>query len=378
MLELGNLPFGVDRLTTPKWMQVESKWLRQRQFVQQPIAGLIDNALNATFGPSLESMATGCRRITIVVSDATRADPRKAMIDAIVERLPHGCDITVAIATGTHGPSDIGALDLPEHIRNIVNHDGHSLRDLVPLGATPWGTRVLLHRCVVEADLVVATGVIRPHYFAGFGAGCKAIFPGMAHHEGIRHNHLLKADATARPGVFVSNRCRDDMEAATRLLRTPCFLLNGVSAPPGVISGFVAGSLDDAFACGARQCGEGYQVARVPPARLVVAADRPPVTDSLYQAAKIAAAVAGLVAPGGLLVIVAPCGSGIGPLGIVNDAIFKTGVLPRLPPGAQIGLLSLQPAEEVALTHLKHVDSLVSLAPTDDFLVVPAASSLIF
>ena len=35
-------------------------------------------------------------------------------------------------------------------------------------------------------DLVIATGCIRPHYFAGFGAGVKAIFPGLGQAAAIR------------------------------------------------------------------------------------------------------------------------------------------------------------------------------------------------
>ena len=71
---------------------------------------------------------------------------------------------------------------------------------------------------------------------------------------------------------------------------------------------------------------------RARPAPLVIASDALPVTASLYQAAKIAAAAAPLVEPGGTLVVAAECTDGIGPLDVVNEAIFRIGVLPRLAP----------------------------------------------
>jgi hypothetical protein len=124
---------------------------------------------------------------------------------------------------------------------------------------------------------------------------------------------------------------------------------------------------------------------RAPRAGLVIASDVLPVTASLYQAAKIAAATAPLVAPGGTLVVVAECAEGIEPLEVVNDAIFRTGVLPRLPPDARLLLVSGLSAEMTARTRLAYaasVESIIELHQAEHgadapFLVVPRASQLI-
>ena len=101
-----------------------------------------------------------------------------------------GVHWTLAIATGTHGPARLDMLELPRSSAitsgSVVNHDGHRGIDLVDLGVTTRGTRVRVHRCLVEADLIIATGCIRPHYFAGFGAGVKALFPGLGFATDIR------------------------------------------------------------------------------------------------------------------------------------------------------------------------------------------------
>jgi hypothetical protein len=142
----------------------------------------------------------------------------------------------------------------------------------------------------------------------------------------------------------------------------------------------VAGDLVAAFRAGAALARPWFTV-RAPRAPLVVASDALPVTASLYQAAKIAAAVAPLVAEGGTLALVAECADGIGPLDVVNEAIFRIGVLPRLAPGARLALVSSLPPEAVGRTLLDHAPSLEPLlraARADaPIVVLPRASRLL-
>ncbi|MBC7976104.1 MAG: DUF2088 domain-containing protein, partial [Myxococcales bacterium] len=288
---------------------------------------------------------------------------------------------TLAIATGTHGRSPLEALELPAQlVRGIplVNHDGHSAADLVDFGVTARGTPIQVHRCLVEADLVIATGCIRPHYFAGFGAGAKALFPGLGAATAIRTNHAWKTHPLARAGIVDGNPCREDLEEAVRRIPTPTFLLDGVAAPDGAIHAVVAGDLFSAFRAGAELARPWFRV-QAPRASLVIASDALPVTASLYQAAKIAAAVAPLVLPGGTLALVAECADGIEPLTTVNEAIFRIGVLPRLPPGASILLVSSLDAATVARTLVGHAPSVASILArhAGPVLVVPRASQLL-
>ena len=145
-----------------------------------PLDDLLDRALAAPIGAALPR-PTATSRITVIVSDPTRHEPRAALLAALRRHFPDGV-WTIAVATGTHGPCDLGRLGLAEpgavtEGRAVINHDGHT--DTVELGTTSRGTPVRVHRSVLDADLVLATGCIRPHYFAGFGAGAKALFPGL-------------------------------------------------------------------------------------------------------------------------------------------------------------------------------------------------------
>ena len=338
---------------------------------------LVADALASPIGSlPVSALARSGGRVTLILSDSTRAEPRAAFVSAIRNELP---DVrwTIAIATGTHGPSALDALGIPPDLlrdATIINHDGHSDRDLVELGVTSRGTPVRVHRCVVETDLVIATGCIRPHYFAGFGAGVKAIFPGLGQAAAIRINHQLKTAPGARAGIVVGNPCRDDLAEAVSLVTTPTFLLNGVCGPDGSVHAAVAGDRIAAFAHGVEIARPWFTV-RARPAPLVIASDALPISATLYQAAKIAAAAAPLVEPNGELVVVAECADGIGPLDVVNEAILRIGVLPRLAHGARLSLVSALPRQLVEQTLIRYADAIPAI--DQRALVIPQASQLI-
>ncbi|MGE0550640.1 MAG: lactate racemase domain-containing protein [Kofleriaceae bacterium] len=378
MIELpyGRTPYPLD-LPGREVTVVEAAALSQPAAVE----GLIDDALRSPIGrPRVESMVSTGARITVVVSDPTRSEPRAPFLRALRERI-QSVNWTIAVATGTHGACDLSKLEIPDELlagATIVNHDGHQLAELVELGTTAHGTPVRVHRCVVEADLVIATGCIRPHYFAGFGAGVKAVFPGLGEAVAIRKNHELKQEPTSRAGIFVGNACRDDLEQAAAMIATPMFLLNGVCGPDAAVHDVVAGDPVAAFRAGAMRA-QVWFGARAPRAPLVIASDRLPVTASLYQAAKIAAAAAPLVAPGGDLVIAAECADGTGPLSVVNDAIFRIGVLPRLAAGVSIWLVSSLSEHQVAQTMVRHAKTVEQVAAqrSGHIVVIPSASQLL-
>ncbi|MDB4958504.1 MAG: hypothetical protein JWO36_6073 [Myxococcales bacterium] len=369
------LPYG----RAPYLLDLED---REAEVIRAP-ALTQPRAVDELIDVALMSQPLGCAggdRVTVILSDATRAEPRVAFLRALREHLP-SVRLTIAIATGTHGPTNLDELGIPAGLLSsatIVNHDGHADADLVDLGTTSRGTPARIHRCVVETDLVIATGCIRPHYFAGFGAGVKAIFPGLGQATAIRVNHRLKTEPRSRAGIVDGNPCRDDIEEAVSFVSARVFLLNGVCGPGDQVRAVVAGDPASAFREGVALARPWFTV-RSRPAPVVIASDEPPVTASLYQAAKIAAAAAPLVEPNGTLVVVAECADGVGPLEVVNEAIFRIGVLPRLPSGARLFLVSSLPRDQVDQTLLEYADSPASVIRSSDgrILVLPRASHLL-
>lgn len=343
------------------------------------IAALCEAALAAPIGgPPLEARVRPGDRVTLIVSDRTRAEPRGAFVDAVRARLPP-VRLTVAIACGTHGPSGGLASVGLGHLRDVavIDHDGLDADALVDVGTTSRGTPVVVHRGCVEADLVVATGVIRAHYFAGFGAGAKAIFPGLAGTASARRNHEWKRDPAARGGAVDDNPCRLDLEEAAALAAPNAFLLDGVADRHDVVRAAVAGDIRAAFRAGAALAGPWLRAAARPSACVVVG-DRDPVTRSLYQASKCLAAVTPWVRPGGRVVIVAPCEDGLGPVDVVNRGIYQLGIAPRLPPEHEVVLVSSLPPTTVAASYARWAPDLATaIAGHDELLVVPLASKVI-
>lgn len=339
------------------------------------LAPLLADALASPIdAPPLASLVRPGDRVTIIVSDATRDEPRAAFLSAVRAHLP-AVDLTIAIATGTHGPAGplLSSSDLAG--ATLVDHDGSS--SIVSVGTTRRGTPVRVHRCLVESDLVICTGVIRPHYFAGWGAGAKAIFPGLAESTSARINHRLKEHPSARPGAIDDNECRLDLEEAALLAAPRSFLLDGVADAHGRIRAAVAGGLLSAFRAGATLASPWCRLS-APRSACIVVADHAPVTDSLYQSSKLVASVAHLLLPGGTIVVVAPCPAGIGPLDTVNRGIYEIGLRPRLPAAHSIHLVSTLSPATVSPSYATPSASLAdSISPFSELLLIPAASKLI-
>ena len=81
------------------------------------------------------------------------------------------------------------------------------------------------------------------------------------------------------------------------MVATPKLLVNGVCGADGAIRALVAGDVVDAFRHGVAIARPWFEVT-AEPAEVVVASERLPVSASLYQAAKIAAAAAPFVKAG--------------------------------------------------------------------------------
>jgi len=334
------------------------------------LVGALDHPIGC---PPLEERVRPGDRVLVIVSDGSRNDPRRAYLEAIADRLPTGCRPTLAIANGTHAPGAVEHLDLGPLGDQwpIVNHDGRG-PDIASVGRSRRGTPFRLNRCVVESDLVIATGQIKPHYFAGFGAGVKSIFPGLGENAAIRVNHELKREPEARAGRVVDNPCRDDLEEVLGHL-PPAFLLNTIHDAAHHCQGAFAGDVVRAFRAGADACRDLYRVTCTAMPTVIVS-DELPLTGSLYQASKLAAAGAPWAVQ--KLVIVAECPDGTGPADVVQRGIFEPGIRPRLrEPAPQIWLVSGLEPNQLASSYCQpaaRIEDIPGL-DLDNALVMPRA-----
>jgi nickel-dependent lactate racemase len=336
----------------------------------------------------LDELASPGSRVVVIVSDASRDEPRAEMYQAVRRALARVPDahITLAVANGTHAPGPLAGLGLPVEALSrhaVVNHDARDQSPMVEVGRTLRGTRVRVHRCLVEADLIVTTGRVKPHYFAGYGGGAKGIFPGLGHDDDIRQNHTLKAEPASSLGHVEGNPCRSDIEEAARHVGREAFMLNVVEAG-GVVTGAVAGHLVFAHRAAVHRL-RPYCEVRARRAEVVIASAPLPVSGSLYQASKLIPPAGLLLRDGGVVIIAAECPQGVGPLRVVNEAIFKLGVRRYLP--AHYDLLLVSGIDEAAVrqTYATHSPSLEAalveahriVGASPRIVVMPDASDLV-
>ncbi len=304
----------------------------------------IDAALAHPIGARpLASVATARTRVVVIVSDASRDEPRAALFAAVRRALRAVPDdhLTIAVANGTHGPKPLERLGLPGDVlrrHRVVNHDARDDASMVEMGRTSRGTRIRVNRCVAEADLVVSTGRVKPHYFAGWGGGAKGIFPGLGHDVDIRQNHRLKAEEASALGRADGNPCREDLEEAVRRIGRDTYLVNVVEAGATII-GAVAGDVVYAHREGVRLARPWCEV-EAAKADVVIVSAPLPVSGSLYQASKLIPPSGLLLREGGVVIVAAECPEGTGPLQVVNEGIFELGVRRYLPAGATVLLVS--------------------------------------
>jgi len=165
------------------------------------------SALEAAFeapagGAPLAALAQSARRVCILICDITRPVPNGLILPVLIRKLLDAgvtADaITVLVATGLHRPNEgdelaelVGDPWVLETVR-VENHFARNDADHVMLGTTKSGTVVRLDKRFTEADLRIATGLVEPHFMAGWSGGRKVIAPGIAHAETITTFHSAR------------------------------------------------------------------------------------------------------------------------------------------------------------------------------------------
>lgn len=185
----------------------------------------------------LSDLAKAAKSVCILICDITRPVPNGLILPRLIETLLasgiEARNIVVLVATGLHRPN------LGEERRRLVgsdwvlntvrveNHMAHDEAAHVQLGVTTRGTCVKLDRRFVEADLKIATGLVEPHFMAGYSGGRKVISPGVAYAETIEtfHNTRFMEDPAARNCNFEGNPLHEEQLEIVRMLG-PVYAVN--------------------------------------------------------------------------------------------------------------------------------------------------------
>lgn len=298
-----------------------------RELPRVPDVGAeIRRAMAAPIGcPPLRDVAAGKPDAVVVVNDITRPAPSREMLAAILGELSAagipGSAVTVVIATGNHRPNtpeEIARMIGEEHARRlrVLNHNCEDDAALTRIEAPGVDIPIRINAHVARASLRILTGLIAPHQAAGYSGGRKSLTPGVAALETIALQHSFPI----RPYDPAMGWMRGNPfhEVAITVARTVGidFILNVVKNCRGEVVHAVAGALEAAHEAGVAVCEESWVTPF--PRRYDVVIVTPggyPRDLDLHQSQKAMSTAEQVVAPGGVIVLLAECADGIGKFG---------------------------------------------------------------
>ena len=187
--------------------------------------------------PPLADLARG-RRVLLIVSDLTRPTGTREFLPQLLGQLGGAAAVRFLFATGLHRPLDDGdkiAIVGEDVFRAYPMLDHEPEENNTKVGTTSLGNDVEIDEQVLRHDVIVLTGSIGFHYFAGYSGGRKSLLPGVASKESIQFNHLLVLNRNGpgrNPDVGVArlegNPIHEDMVEAARLVDRRLFVHNTI------------------------------------------------------------------------------------------------------------------------------------------------------
>jgi len=226
-------------------------------------------------------------------------------------------DMRIVFALGTHRA--MTEEEMVEAVGEAVakrvkmyNPDCHDESTLKYFGTTTRGTKVGFSKLVTDVDHIICTGGIVHHFFSGFGGGRKAMLPGVAAYETIRHNHSMMFDPNAVIGKLEGNPVYYDQVEGVEMCR-PSFLINVVLDEEKRFLAVYAGDYIEAHKEACKMVDKVYGAEVKQEADLVIASCGGfPKDINVYQLQKTMDNAWCAVKEGGVVIILGECCEGSG------------------------------------------------------------------
>jgi len=321
------LPFGHGSLTfrLPSGVQGEVIHANPVSPLADPAQAVRQAVAKPLGTPPLAEIARPGMTATILFTDATRASPDRLLVSALLAALRRAGvrrrDIRLICAVGLHRPSTPAEKEAklgPEIVADyaVLDHDARAA-DLVDLGVDKEGVPYWLNRLAYESDLLLATGIVEPHQFAGYSGGGKTATIGAGGEPTIAFTHGpgMLGRAGVRLGRLKGNPFQRAVREGARRARLR-FILNIVVDERGNLLAAQAGDpvrVQDRLA---QIAGAAYEVPVAHQYDAIIGGVGWPKDVNLYQASRAASYLyftpQPVLRPGGYLIIPAPCPEGAG------------------------------------------------------------------
>jgi lactate racemase len=311
--------------------------MRVTQANSKPVSPIVDasaavaEALAHPVGSSpLREIVRAGNRICIVFTDVTRSCPDQVLVPPLLKELEAGGirdeDITLLCGIGMHRASTRGeketklGADIVARYR-VIDNEPQNPAALIDLGKTAGGVPVSVHRSVMDADVVIATGIVEPHQYAGYSGGRKTLAVGAAGEALIAYTH--GPDFVDHPGTRLGRIEGNPFhEAITEAARRAGlrFIINVVLDDDKRLLRVASGDPDAAFQDLVAFARSVYEVPIPQQFDIAIGGVGFPKDCNLYQASRAPSylffAPTCVLRPGGCFIIPARCeegaGSGVG------------------------------------------------------------------
>lgn len=277
----------------------------------------------------LSAVAKSSTNACILICDITRPVPNSTLLGPLVECLMdsgiEAANILILVATGLHRPNEgeeleylVGDRKILETI-HIENHHARRDSEHVDLGFTSEGTPVLIDRRFLEAELKIVTGLVEPHFMAGYSGGRKVLAPGIAHSDTIRtlHSARILDDPNCRSCHIKENPLhREQLEIVDMVRqhsRSEIYAVNTVIDEDRRVAFVNFGDIIDSHQA-AMEFADRYCTVSVDRkfATVVTSAAGYPLDQTYYQAIKGMVTPLEILEKNGSLVFAAECKEGLG------------------------------------------------------------------
>jgi nickel-dependent lactate racemase len=289
-------------------------------------AAVAEAVAHPTNSPPLRELARPGDRVCIVFTDVTRASPDALLVLPMLAELEaagvHDEDVTLLCGIGLHRPSTpqekvakLGQAVVDRY--RVIDSEPLNPAALVDLGTTESGIPLSVNKAAYEADLLIATGIVEPHQYAGYSGGRKTLAVGAAGEAMIAYTHgphMLDHPGT-RLGRVEGNPFHEAVTEAARRAGLR-FIVNAVQDDRKQVVYVRAGEPESTFQELVALARAIYEVPVPRQYDVAVAGVGFPKDANLYQASRAASylffAPTPVVRPGGFFIVPAPCGEGAG------------------------------------------------------------------
>jgi nickel-dependent lactate racemase len=321
------LNYGRGRLPVALPDEIDLRVIRKRQMpvLPDPEAAIGEALAAPTGAPPFAELARGRKSACILICDITRPVPNGLFLPMLVEQLLQAGlaaeAIKIVVATGLHRPNEgeeLAELVGSRWVLDTVEVANHFARDdaaHVDLGTTrKHGVPVRLDRRFVEAEIKIATGLVEPHFMAGYSGGRKVIAPGVAHKDTITtfHSARFMEHPRATSCVLDGNPLHESQLEIVEMLGG-ALALNTVIDEERRLSFVSFGEIVASHLEAVRFMSE---YAEVPIGErfstVVTSAAGYPLDKTYYQTVKGMVTPMAIMAPGGQLIIASACSEGMG------------------------------------------------------------------